>query len=87
LSFTFRRRGIEAAGVSAEFGTLPPLTVPDALIDENWAFQNPTAHRYNKQKEKLLRAFAPDDGTWRQAVWNEAVRTTRQAIEGLLKAA
>ena len=87
LSYTSTRKGIQTAAVCAEFGTLPPLSVLDALIDENWAFQNPTANRSREQPERLLRAFSPNDAKWRQAVWNEAAATTKWAIKGLREAA
>jgi Protein of unknown function (DUF2817) len=83
LYYTFSRQDLQIAGVFLEFGTVPRLTVLDALIDENWVHNHPSTDRSGALGERLLQVFTPDDAEWRKAVWNKALATTKFAIHGL----
>lgn len=72
----------EVTAVGLEFGTLPATAVFDAMRAENWLHHHAgTAHAATtKIKQRLLRAFCPDDDLWRGKVWEEG----RFAIEQVL---
>jgi Protein of unknown function (DUF2817) len=83
LSYSFLQKELQVAGVYLELGTFPPLSVLDAMIDENWTYHNLSMDQTSVQRERLLQVFTPDDAEWRKAVWNKAFATTKSAIDGL----
>jgi len=85
LKLAFAKMGpnAEVTAVSLEFGTYSALKVFWALRAENWL------HSYgvedyperNRIKSKLLRAFYPDDDTWKIKVWQQGKEVVELAIK------
>lgn len=73
----------EVTAVGLEFGTLPPMAVFKALRTENWLHHHAgegCAARA-RVKERLLRAFYPDDDVWKEKVLEQG----RDVVVGALK--
>jgi hypothetical protein len=72
----------EVTAVSLEFGTYSTLKVFRALREENWLHNYGTEDNpeRNKIKTNLLRAFYPDDDSWRYKVWKQGKEVVEQAI-------
>jgi hypothetical protein len=69
--------------LAAEFGTVNVLQVIAALHMENRAhhFGDPDSAAFQKAKQGLYRAFAPEAATWRTPVVKDGVRIVEQALE------
>ena len=70
--------------VGLEFGTLPTMTVFNALRAENWLFHHGDqgSRHADEIKEALLRAFYPDDDVWKEQVMGQG----RDVVERVLEA-
>ena len=82
LAFPRMLPDAEVTSVSLEFGTYSALKVLWALRTENW-LHNYSAEDYPDRKRiktKLLRAFYPDDDTWRIKVWQQGKEVVEQAL-------
>jgi hypothetical protein len=82
LAFSGMLRGAEVTAVSLEFGTLSRLQVFWALRAENWVhhhggWSHPKAPGI---KQRLLRAFHPDDEAWEARVWSEGSEVVSEAL-------
>jgi hypothetical protein len=76
----------EITAVSLEFGTVEPKQVFKALRAENWlhhhgGIDNPNAKEI---KTEILRAFYPNDDTWKQQVWQQGKEVVEQILSHLL---
>lgn len=69
----------------AEFGTLPPLRVVEALHHENRAtlHAGPDAAVTRRAKERLREVFAPSDRDWRRRCVLQGLRICDQALAAL----
>ena len=74
---------VTAAGL--EFGTLPPMAVFRALRLENWQYHHGQSGQTGeaKVKQRLLRAFYPDDDRWKSRVWEQGSLVVGQALTAL----
>ncbi len=85
LAFDTMLPDAEVTGVGLEFGTLPPIEVFLAMRAENWL------HHYGgdnypdagKIKQKLLRAFYPDDDDWRAEIWRQGCDVVEHAMKAI----
>ena len=70
--------------VGLEFGTLPTMTVFNALRAENWLYHHGDqgSRHADEIKEALLRAFYPDDDVWKERVMEQG----RDVVERVLRA-
>ncbi len=74
----------EVTAVSLEFGTLPSKDVLWALRSENWLHHWGDNSPDSKQiKDKLLRAFYPDDNKWKLEVWQKSKNIVEQVLSKL----
>ena len=75
----------EVTAVGLEFGTLPPMEVFKALRAENWLHHHGRAdHPAAKNiKQQFLRAFYPDDESWKGRVWEQGRLVVEQALASL----
>ena len=74
----------EVTAVGLEFGTLPAMTVFNALRAENWLYHHGDRGSGDADaiKERLLRAFYPDDDAWKESVMEQG----RDVVERVLNA-
>jgi len=74
----------EVTAVGLEFGTLPTMAVFNALRTENWLYHHSDQGSCNADeiKERLLRAFYPDDDAWKESVMAQG----RDVVERVLRA-
>jgi hypothetical protein len=58
-----------------------------ALRADNWlhAHGRPDSRQGRAIKEQIRAAFFPDRDDWKEMVWERALETQRQALEGLLE--
>jgi hypothetical protein len=74
----------EVTAVSLEFGTVPNKNVLWALRSENclyhWGDNPPDSKQI---KDNLLRAFYPDDKTWKLDVWQKGKKVVEQVLDKL----
>jgi len=75
----------EVTAVGLEFGTLSPIAVFKAIKEENWLHHHgspdhPAAARI---KQKMLRAFYPDDPLWKRKVWEQGQIVIEQGLSAL----
>ena len=77
--------GAALTAVALEFGTIPSREVRLALRADNWLHihGDPGSAQGQAIKRQLRDAFYGDDDPWKQAVWDRAVETQRQALRGL----
>jgi hypothetical protein len=77
--------GAALTAVALEFGTIPSREVRLALRADNWlhVHGDPGSAQGQAIKRQLRDAFYGDDDPWKQAVWDRAVETQRQALRGL----
>lgn len=70
-------------GLTAEFGSYPGMRVLGALRAENQAhfYADPAASNYRRAKRRLLEAFVPAAGEWREAVIAKSLALIARAIE------
>jgi hypothetical protein len=73
----------EVTAVGLEFGTLSTMAVFNALRAENWLYHHGDQSSRNavEIKERLLRAFCPDDDAWKESVMEQG----RDVIERALR--
>jgi len=71
LTFPKMLPNAEVTNVSLEFGTVSVFKVFEALRSENWFHHHSSSNSAEVQaaKNKLLRAFYPEDEDWKQRVW------------------
>ena len=91
--FGFNVMGMEDAlpgptaltAVALEYGTIPSPEVRLALRADNWlhAHGRPDSAQGRAIKEQIRAAFFPDEDAWKEMVWERALETQRQALEGL----
>jgi hypothetical protein len=75
----------EVTAVGLEFGTLPTMTVFNALRAENWLYHHGdqgSCHA-DEIKEALLRAFYPDDDVWKERVMEQGRDVAQRALRAL----
>jgi hypothetical protein len=74
----------EVTAVGLEFGTLPAMDVFRSLRKENWLFHygDPESRKANAIKERLLRAFYPDDDVWKESVIEQGRDVVQRALRG-----
>lgn len=75
----------EVTAVTLEFGTLPAISVFNALRAENWLYHHggpdhPAAARI---KERFVQAFYPCDSYWKSRVWAQGRVVAEQALAAL----
>jgi hypothetical protein len=82
LAFTAMLPGVEVTAVSLEFGTVSPMKVFAALRAENWLHHHggPDHPKAAEIKQRLLRAFHPDDAAWEGRVWSAGKRVVEKAL-------
>ncbi|MBT8359839.1 MAG: DUF2817 domain-containing protein [Desulfobacterales bacterium] len=84
LAFPIMLPESEVTAVSLEFGTLPSKDVLWALRSENWSHHWGDNRPDSKQiKDKLLRAFYPDDKKWKLDVWQKGKKVVEQVLSKL----
>jgi hypothetical protein len=73
----------EVTAVGLEFGTLPTMTVFNALRAENWLHHHGDlgSRHADEIKEALLRAFYPDNDAWKERVMEQG----RDVVERVLR--
>jgi hypothetical protein len=71
--------------MTLEYGTLDPLPVLLALIEDNWLANHgePESVEGRAVRTRVLRAFYPTDEEWRSKVLHRAETVIGQAIEGM----
>lgn len=89
LAFTRMLPDAEVTAVGLEFGTLSPMDVFKAIRAENWFHHHggensPSAGRV---KQKLLRAFYPDDNLWKGKVWEQGRLVVDQVLANFERSA
>lgn len=74
----------EVTAVGLEFGTFSAMTVFNALRAENWLYHHGDLRSGDAAaiKERLLRAFYPDDDAWKESVMEQG----RDVVERALRA-
>jgi Protein of unknown function (DUF2817) len=75
----------EVTAVSQEFGTLSALQIFWALRNENW-LHNHGENDHPKAEEiraRLLRAFYPDDNSWKDKVWDQGTVVVNRVLAAL----
>ncbi len=87
LAFARMLPATEVTAVGLEFGTLPGLKVLRVMRAENWLHHHAGQdHAAAAQiKERLLRAFYPDDELWNGKVWEQGrlvIEQTLSVIDG-----
>ena len=87
LAFARMLPATEVTAVGLEFGTLSGLKVLRVMRAENWLHHY--AHQDHAEaaeiKERLLRAFYPDDDLWKRTVWEQGrlvIEQTLSIIDG-----
>jgi Protein of unknown function (DUF2817) len=68
----------DVTGLVAEFGTLPPLQVLNAVRGDNWLrhhgqTKRPAQAEIEEIREAMIASFAPDDAEWNEAVKRRGV--------------
>jgi hypothetical protein len=73
----------EVTAVGLEFGTLPTMAVFNALREENWLYHHGDRESDNADaiKERLLRAFYPDDDAWKERVMEQGRDVVGRVLE------
>ncbi len=81
------RFGSDYDVLCAEFGTLPPILVGQAIHYENRAhhYGDPMTPEYQAAKKRILAAFRPDDEAWREAVVSRSLAIADQSLAALLQ--
>ena len=71
--------------MTLEYGTLDPLPVLLALIEDNWLSNHgdPASAQGQQVRERVLRAFYPLDEEWRTKIIHRADTVIDQAIAGM----
>jgi hypothetical protein len=77
--------GVEIAGVTLEYGTLPLKDMVDAVRADNWLhvhgkLDSPEGRAI---KSQIRSAFYPDKDDWKAMVWDRAVDVSRRLVKGL----
>lgn len=75
--------GERVFGTGLEFGTVEGMEVPQALIQDQWL------HRYGevdsefgrRTKERMMKAFYPDDARWRRSVFQIAQEVVDAVVD------
>jgi hypothetical protein len=82
LAFVRMLPATEVTAVGLEFGTLPGLEVLRVMRAENWLHHHGEQDHAEaaKIKERLLRAFYPDDELWKRKAWEQGRLVIEQAL-------
>ncbi len=77
--------GTALTAVALEYGTLSSPEVRLALRADNWLHVHgrPDSEQGRAIKAQIRDAFYQDADDWKEMVWERAVETQRQALEGL----
>ncbi len=78
-------KGTALTAVALEYGTIPSRDVRIALRADNWLHLHgdPGSGKGRAIKQQIREAFYQDRDDWKEMVWERAVETQRQALEGL----
>jgi hypothetical protein len=77
----------ELTAIALEYGTLPLDDVLDAVRADNWLHLHAdlAGEDSRRIKTQMRDAFAPNDASWRQAVWARAEDILRKTAFGLAR--
>lgn len=77
--------GPEYTGICLEFGTVPLPQMILALRADHWLYQHAQADAAlaSSVRAQLRAAFYPDTDAWKQALWQQGLQATQQALAGL----
>lgn len=76
---------LELGMIAVEYGTEPVPEVLEALRADNWlhAHGEPATPLGREIKARIRKAFYGDTDGWKQAIWERAVATQREAVAAL----
>jgi predicted deacylase len=77
--------GVEVAGVTLEYGTLPLKDMVDAVRADNWLHVHGRLESAAGRaiKRQIRYAFYPDQDDWKAMAWERAVDVARRMAKGL----
>lgn len=85
LAFTRLLPRAELTAVGLEFGTYPPMKVFRAMRAENWLHHYGGASDVDaaRIKKAFTKVFYPDDGSWKDRVWEQGALVVQQTLQGV----